>query len=242
MERPTIFVVSDSTGETAERVVRAALLQFPDQRVRVRLFTRVRDPDAITDVLTKAKEQQALVVFTLVRPELRETFHEIARLNEVESVDVIGSLIHKVGNFLESDPVNIPSADMPLSEEYFRRVEAIEFAVKSDDGKEPRNLRRADLVLTGVSRTSKTPLSTYLAGRGLRVANVPLVLGVEPPKELYEVAGHKVIALTIDVDLLMRIRQQRLEQLGMPADANYGIRDHVRTELEFAHAIFRDHP
>src|SRR5690606_30639743 len=121
MEHKPIFVVSDSTGETAERVVRAALLQFPDQRVRVRLFTRVRDPDAITDVLTKAKEQQALVVFTLVRPELRETFHEIARLNEVESVDVIGSLIHKVGNFLESDPVNIPSADMPLSEEYFRR-------------------------------------------------------------------------------------------------------------------------
>lgn len=242
MEHKPIFVVSDSTGETAERVVRAALLQFPDQRVRVRLFTRVRDTDAITDVLTKAKEQQALVVFTLVRPELRETFHEIARLNEVESVDVIGSLIHKVGGFLEADPVNIPSADMPLSEEYFRRVEAIEFAVKSDDGKEPRNLRRADVVLTGVSRTSKTPLSTYLAGRGLRVANVPLVLGVEPPKELYEVPGHKVIALTIDVDLLMRIRQQRLEQLGMPPDANYGIREHVRTELEFAHEIFRKHP
>jgi regulator of PEP synthase PpsR (kinase-PPPase family) len=160
----------------------------------------------------------------------------------VESVDVIGSLIHKVGNFLESDPVNIPTADMPLSEEYFRRVEAIEFAVKSDDGKEPRNLRRADLVLTGVSRTSKTPLSTYLAGRGLRVANVPLVLGVEPPKELYEVPGHKVIALTIDVDLLMRIRQQRLEQLGMPGDANYGMREHVRSELEYAHDIFRKHP
>ncbi len=242
MEHTPIFVVSDSTGETAERVVRAALLQFPDQRVRVRLFTRVRDQDAVADVLIKAKEQQALVVFTLVRPELREIFHEIARENQVESVDVIGSLIHKVGNFLESDPVNIPTADMPLSEEYFRRVEAIEFAVKSDDGKEPRNLRRADLVLTGVSRTSKTPLSTYLAGRGLRVANVPLVLGVEPPKELYEVPGHKVIALTIDVDLLMRIRQQRLEQLGMPGDANYGMREHVRSELEYAHDIFRKHP
>ncbi len=242
MEHKPIFVVSDSTGETAERVVRAALLQFPDQRVRVRLFTRVRDQDAVADVLIKAKEQQALVVFTLVRPELREIFHEIARENQVESVDVIGSLIHKVGNFLESDPVNIPTADMPLSEEYFRRVEAIEFAVKSDDGKEPRNLRRADLVLTGVSRTSKTPLSTYLAGRGLRVANVPLVLGVEPPRELYEVPGHKVIALTIDVDLLMRIRQQRLEQLGMPGDANYGMREHVRSELEYAHDIFRKHP
>ncbi len=242
MEHKPIFVVSDSTGETAERVVRAALLQFPDKRVRVRLFTRVRDHDSIAEVLIKAKEQQAMVVFTLVRPELRERFHEIARENQVESVDVIGSLIHKVGNFLEADPVNIPTADMPLSEEYFRRVEAIEFAVKSDDGKEPRNLRRADLVLTGVSRTSKTPLSTYLAGRGLRVANVPLVLGVEPPRELYEVPGHKVVALTIDVDLLMRIRQQRLEQLGMPGDANYGMREHVRAELEYAHDIFRRNP
>lgn len=237
-----IFVVSDSTGETAERVVRAALLQFPSQRVRVRLFTRVRDKEAIQDCLQKARESQAMVVFTIVRPELREAFHEIARQNSVEAVDVIGSLIHKVGGFLEAVPMNIPSSDLPLSDEYFRRVEAIEFAVKSDDGKEPRNLRKADLVLTGVSRTSKTPLSTYLAGRGLKVANVPLVLGVEPPPELHEVPGHKVIALTIDPDLLMDIRRKRLEQLGMPVDTSYGMRDHVKAELDYAHAIFRRHP
>ncbi len=242
MEHKTIFVVSDSTGETAERVVRAALLQFPSERVRVRLFTRVRDKDSIQDCLSKAREAQAMVVFTIVRPELREAFHEIARQNTVEAVDVIGSLIHKVGSFLEATPMNIPSSDLPLSDEYFRRVEAIEFAVKSDDGKEPRNLRKADLVLTGVSRTSKTPLSTYLAGRGLKVANVPLVLGVQPPPELEEVAGHKVIALTIDPDLLMDIRRKRLEQLGMPVDTSYGMRDHVKAELDFAHGIFRRHP
>lgn len=242
MEHKNIFVVSDSTGETAERVVRAALLQFPDQRVRVRLFTRVRDKDSIQDCLVKAREAQAMIVFTIVRPELRELFHEIARQNSVEAVDVIGSLIHKVGSFLEAQPMNIPSSDLPLSDEYFRRVEAIEFAVKSDDGKEPRNLRKADLVLTGVSRTSKTPLSTYLAGRGLKVANVPLVLGVSPPPELEEVPGHKVIGLTIDPDLLMDIRRKRLEQLGMPVDTSYGMRDHVKAELEFANTLFRRHP
>jgi regulator of PEP synthase PpsR (kinase-PPPase family) len=245
MEDPihrTIVVVSDSTGETAERVVRAALLQFPNRRARVRLFSRVRDREAVTDVLQKARDNDAMVVFTLVRPELREVFHAIARDQKVETVDVIGSLIHKVGGFLEADPVNIPTAEMPLSEEYFRRVEAIEFAVKSDDGKEPRNLRRADLVLTGVSRTSKTPLSTYLAGRGLRVANVPLVLGVDPPAELYEVPAHRVVALTIDLDLLLEIRKQRLQQLGMPTDANYGLREHVRAELEHANDIFRRNP
>ena len=242
MEHKNIFVVSDSTGETAERVVRAALLQFPEQRVRVRLFTRVRDKDSIQDCLVKAREAQAMIVFTIVRPELRELFHEIARQNQIEAVDVIGSLIHKVGSFLEAQPMNIPSSDLPLSDEYFRRVEAIEFAVKSDDGKEPRNLRKADLVLTGVSRTSKTPLSTYLAGRGLKVANVPLVLGVAPPPELEEVAGHKVIGLTIDPDLLMDIRRKRLEQLGMPVDTSYGMRDHVKSELDFANTIFRRHP
>ncbi len=242
MTSRSIFVVSDSTGETAERVVRAALLQFPDQKARVRLFTRVRDAEAVEQIAVKAKAEGAMIVWTLVRVELRERFHAIAREHQVEHVDVIGSVIHKVGTFLEAQPVNIPSADMPLSEEYFRRVEAIEFAVKSDDGKEPRNLRRADLVLTGVSRTSKTPLSTYLAGRALKVANVPLVLGVDPPPELSEVAPKRVIGLTIEVDLLMEIRRQRLTQLGMPGDASYGVREHVRAELEFAHEIFRKHP
>jgi regulator of PEP synthase PpsR (kinase-PPPase family) len=131
---------------------------------------------------------------------------------------------------------------MPLSEEYFRRVEAIEFAVKSDDGKEPRNLRKADLVLVGVSRTSKTPLSTYLAGRGLKVANVPLVLGVPPPNEIDDLPPEKVIGVTIGIDQLLEIRRARLIQLGMPADATYGLRDHVRAELEFAESIFNAHP
>ncbi|MEM9188203.1 MAG: pyruvate, water dikinase regulatory protein [Myxococcota bacterium] len=242
MENKSIFVVSDSTGETAERVVRAALLQYPDHRVRVRLFTRIRTPDAVDGVLKKAVEAGAMVVFTIVAPQLREHVHEVANEAGVVAVDVIGALIHKVGTFLEAQPINMPSATMPLSEEYFRRVEAIEFAVKSDDGKEPRNLRKADLVLVGVSRTSKTPLSTYLAGRGLRVANVPLVLGVAPPKELFDVKPERIVALTIEIEKLLEIRKQRLTQLGMPEDANYGLRDHVRSELDHAHQIFKEHP
>lgn len=239
---PQIFVVSDSTGETAERVVRASLLQFPHHRVRVRLFTRVRDQAAVEEVLKKAGEVGAMVVFTLVSPELREQFHAIAAREKIGTVDVIGQLIHKVGTYIEAQPLNQPSATMPLSEEYFRRVEAIEFAVKSDDGKEPRNLRKADLVLVGVSRTSKTPLSTYLAGRGYRVANVPLVLGVSPPAELDDLPPEKVIGVTIGVEQLLEIRKARLMQLGMPADATYGIKDHVRAELDYAESIFAEHP
>jgi hypothetical protein len=241
MDAKVIYVVSDSTGETAERVTRATLLQFPEHSIRLKLERRVRDRRGLTAILKNAAAQEAMVVFTLVRPELRDHFNEEATKLGVRHVDVIGSLIRQVGQYLKADPVNIPTAEMPLSEEYFRRVDAIEFAVKSDDGKEPRNFHKADLVLVGVSRTSKTPLSTYLAGRGLKIANVPLVLGVDPPSELYELPGYRVVGLTVDVDQLTDIRGQRLQQLGMPSDASYGLRDHVKAELEYAHDIFREH-
>lgn len=241
MSDKPIFVVSDSTGETAERVVRAALLQFPSHKVRMRLFTRVRDRDSVAEVVKKAAEADAMIVFTLVGKELRQFCYDMAQAHDVEVVDVIGALIAKVSTFLGEVPLGAPSASQPLSEEYFRRVEAIEFAVKSDDGKEPRNLRKADLVLVGVSRTSKTPLSTYLAGRGLKVANVPLVLGVPPPDELYEIPPHRVVGMTIHIEQLLAIRLARLRQLGMPEDTNYGTRAHVQEELDFAEHLYREH-
>lgn len=242
VEQPPIFVISDSTGETAERVVRAALLQFPDHKARVKMFGRIADEAMVREVLAKATLSRAMVVFTLVSPELRDLFYREAIEHDLECVDVIGELITKVAKFLKAHPVNVPSSALPLSDAYFRRVDAIEFAVKSDDGREPRNLARADVILTGVSRTSKTPLSTYLAGRGLKVANVPLVLGVDPPPELFEVDPDHVIGLTIDLNQLLEIRKSRLTQLGMPPETNYAMREHIRDELEYAQAIFRRNP
>ena len=136
----------------------------------------------------------------------------------------------------------MPSGMLPLTEEYFRRIEAVEFAVKSDDGKEPRNFKKADLVLAGVSRTSKTPLSTLLAQRGLKVANQPIVLGVALPPELEEAAQDRVVGLTIELEQLVEIRKARLKQLGMPMDASYGLREQVKQELDYARQIFADHP
>src|SRR5262245_35182409 len=164
-----------------------------------------------------------------------------AELN-IEAIDVIGALIGKLGTFLEREPINLPSAMLPLTDEYFRRIEAVEFAVKSDDGKEPRNFKKADLVLCGVSRTSKTPLSTLLAQRGLKVANQPIVLGVTLPPELEEASQDRVVGLTIELDQLLEIRKARLKQLGMPMDASYGLREQVKQELDYARAIFREHP
>lgn len=237
-----IDVVSDSTGETAEKVVRAALLQFPQAGAVIRLHTRVRTKEIVRPILERAAKERALCVFTVVSPELREYIHAQTSELRVEAVDVIGALIGKLANFLDREPINMPSSMLPLSDEYFRRIEAVEFAVKSDDGKEPRNFKKADLVLVGVSRTSKTPLSTLLAQRGLKVANQPLVLGVPPPPELDEAPQDRVVGLTIGIDQLCEIRQARLRQLGMPAETNYALREHVKEELEFASRLFRAHP
>ncbi|MGH7283154.1 MAG: pyruvate, water dikinase regulatory protein [Polyangiaceae bacterium] len=237
-----IDVLSDSTGETAEKVVRAAMLQFPHSGAKIFLHTRVRTKEAAKPVLERAAREGALVVFTVVSPELREFIHAQSHELKVEALDLIGSLIGKLALFLERDPINMPSGMLPLSDDYFRRIEAVEFTVKSDDGKEPRNFKKADLVLVGVSRTSKTPLSTLLAQRGLKVANSPIVLGIAPPPELEEAKQDRIVGLTIELDQLVEIRKARLKQLGMPVDASYGLRDQVKEELEFAQKIFRAHP
>jgi regulator of PEP synthase PpsR (kinase-PPPase family) len=242
LETRRIDILSDSTGETAEKVVRAAMLQFPQSGVHIRLHTRVRTREAARLVLESAANDGALVVFTVVSPELREFIHAKSYELKLEAVDVIGSLIGKLAAFVERTPINMPSGMLPLTDEYFRRIEAVEFAVKSDDGKEPRNFKKADLVLCGVSRTSKTPLSTLLAQRGLKVANQPIVLGVRMPIELDEAPQDRMVGLTIDVDHLVEIRRARLKQLGMPADAGYGLREQVKQELEYARQIFAQHP
>jgi len=237
-----IDIVSDSTGETAEKVVRAAMLQFPHSGAQIRMHTRVRTKDAARPVLERAARDGALVVFTVVSPELREFIHSQSYELKIEALDLIGSLIGRLTTFLDREPINTPSGMLPLSDEYFRRIEAVEFTVKSDDGKEPRNFRKADLVLVGVSRTSKTPLSTLLAQRGLKVANLPIVLGIEPPAELEEAPQERIVGLTIEVNQLVEIRKARLKQLGMPMDASYGLAEQVKAELDYARRLFDKHP
>ena len=218
------------------------MLQFPHSGAHIRLHTRVRTKEVARPVVERCAREGALLVFTVVSPELREFVHGMTAELKIEAIDVIGALIGKLGTFLEREPINLPSALLPLSDEYFRRIEAVEFAVKSDDGKEPRNFKKADLVLVGVSRTSKTPLSTLLAQRGLKVANLPLVLGVPTPPELEDANQERCVGLTIGLDPLVEIRKARLKQLGMSVDANYGLKDQVKAELEYAKTIFAKHP
>lgn len=237
----TVMIISDATGETAERMVRAATLQFSEP-VQIRLYSRVRLESELEAILEKASELRALVVFTVVNTEERALISQLVERYNIETVDLIGALISKLATYIGSAPAGVPGLLHSINDDYFRRIEAVEFAVKNDDGAEPRNLPKADLVLVGISRTSKTPLSTYLAQRGLRVANVPLVLGVDPPEELSQVDERKVFGVIVQPDMLMRIRQARLSHLGMPNDSSYGQRAHIENEIAYAREIFRKHP
>lgn len=236
------MVISDATGETAERMVQAAVMQFSDTPVNVRVYSRVRLETEVEKIIERAAEIRALLVFTVVDPTEREQIMRLVERHNVEWVDLIGALMSKLESFLSTTAEGVPGLLHVIGEDYFRRIEAVEFSVKNDDGAEPRNLPKADLVLVGISRTSKTPLSTYLAQKGLKVANVPLVLGVAPPAELAEVDDRKVYGLIIRPEALVRIRQARLTHLGMPGNTSYGDRQHIDEEIGYARTIFRDHP
>jgi regulator of PEP synthase PpsR (kinase-PPPase family) len=237
-----VFIVSDSTGDTAEKVVSAALRQFDSEDVSREIFSRVRTENEIEDVVERAVDQEALVVHTIVDAQQRDLLQNLCSEADLDQIDLIGPLMGKLATLLSEEAKAQPGGLHAVNAEYFRRIEAVEFAVKNDDGQHPRNLRKSDIVLVGISRTSKTPLSTYLAQRGYKVANVPLVMGIEAPKELFEIDQSKIFALGIDARALFRIRQSRLQSLGMPADTAYGMRDHIAKEIEYANQIFEANP
>ncbi|ARU62043.1 phosphoenolpyruvate synthase regulatory protein [Tumebacillus avium] len=234
---PIVYVISDSVGETAEFVVRAAASQFNGSRAEIRRISYVDDMEPIRETVQAAKEIGALIAYTLVIPELKEGLVREAVEHGVTAVDIMGPMVSAFQTTFQAEPKNRPGLVHKLDDEYFRRVEAIEFAVKYDDGKDPRGLLRADVILIGVSRTSKTPLSMFLAHKRLKAANVPLVPEVEPPEELFEVSPHKVIGLTISASELNLIRTERLKALGLREEANYAAFERIKMELEYAERI-----
>jgi len=236
-----LYVLSDATAETAERVLRAALIQFRESRPQIRIFSLLRKDEQIEDALKQAAVDGALVVYTIVNPEQRELLETRSRVYQLATVDLIGHLMGRLADYLGAAPTGRPGQGV-LSQAYFERIEAVEFAVKHDDGQSAQGLTHADVVLVGLSRTSKTPLSTYLAQRGLKVANVPVVLGLPLPRELDQIDQSKVFGLTINAGALIRIRRARLRALNMPDDTDYARRDHIVAELQYARDIFNAHP
>ncbi|XP_031130776.1 probable pyruvate, phosphate dikinase regulatory protein, chloroplastic isoform X2 [Ipomoea triloba] len=249
-----IYMVSDGTGWTLEHAVNAALGQFEyclvDRvcPVNTHLFSGIDDLDRLMEVIKQAAREGAMVVYTLADPSMAESARQACNLWGVPSTDILSPITEAVASHLGVSPSGLsrwaPGRKSSLGEEYFRRIEAIEFTIKQDDGALPKNLHNADLVLAGVSRTGKTPLSIYLAQKGYKVANVPIVMGVALPRTLFEVDPEKVFALTINHVVLQTIRKARAKSLGFSDDlrSNYSEMDYVKGELEFAGKIFAQNP
>lgn len=234
-----VFVVSDGTGETAQKVARAALRQFGDPGVALRAFGQVTDANRLEPIFRLASRQSAMVVTTLVSGEVRRAADRLARELGVAHVDLLGRLLHTMGQFLAAQPAEVPGLLHQADDAYFKRIAAIEFTVRADDGALPGALAQADIVLIGVSRTGKTPLSHFLAQKGYKVANQPIVLERPIPDALFQADSRRVFALTIAADKLRQIRRNRLAALRMGAPLGYQDRDTILAELEHAENLAR---
>lgn len=233
-----IFAVSDATGEMAMNIAVAALRQFNVENVNIVRKARVTDERRMEDVVSDAKKKHAIVLFTFVAHDKRKKFMEVCDRQKVVGIDIMGPVMDVFTSFLHEAPSPEPGLKYKHTTEYFRRQEAIEFTVKHDDGMGLDTLAQADIVLLGISRTSKTPLGIYLSYRGFKVANIPLVKEVPPPKELEQVDKGKMVGLTINIDKLIQLRETRLIKLGRPLSEEYASYDRVSDEMAYAKKIF----
>ena len=237
--RTPIFVLSDGTGDTAASVAQATMAQFQVEW-SLRRFGGVRHEALARKVVGEAQKVGALVVFTLVDKRVARALLEEAERRGVPTLDVLGGMISRVAEHLSAEPRAQPGLLHGFSDDYYKRVEAVEFAVRHDDGANLHTLAKADLVLTGISRTSKTPLSMYLAQRGYKTGNVPIVPGIDPPRALLDLDPRKVFALAVDPSVLLTIRQARVRALGAPPYTTYADPEALLEEVRRSRKIYRD--
>lgn len=239
-----IFVVSDGTGKTAEGVVRAALTQFENPDVEISRYSNVRTREQLSRIVEIVKQKRGFIVHTLVSQKMRTLMLNEGRAANVPTIDLMGPTLVRLGDLLSARPIGVPGLFTTLDPAYLQRIEAIDFTVRHDDGQNIDDLDKAEIVLVGVSRTSKTPLSIYLGYRGWKVANVPLMLGVEPPAQLLGLPHRRAVGLVIKPERLLALRQARVEHLGTSA-FGYADLEHIQKEMRFAYEVFerrRDWP
>lgn len=234
-----VFVLSDGTGETAEQLMRAALVHFNRQGLTVSRYKNVRTEAQVASIFEEAHQQKAILVYTVVSEKIRICIQKMSTQTNLPALDLLGPLMELLSRYLNKDPNPQPGLFHQVNDYYFRRIEAIEFTVKHDDGRYAENLIAADIVLVGLSRTSKTPLSVYLSYKGWKVANVPVVKGIALPDTLQKIDQRKIIGLIIDPEALVKIRRERLIRMGEDPTGQYADVDHVVEEIEYCKELFR---
>ena len=232
-----IFAVSDSVGETAEKIAVASVLQFAVERSITR-FSRVTKDEQALEILDQAVQEDALIIYTIVKPELSNFIDVKAKERGCIAINAMKPLFDAIENKTGLKPAYITGLTHKLDDQYFNRMKAIEFTIEHDNGQNLDTLGNADLIILGMPRTSKTPLAMHLANLGIKVANYPVLLDTEIPKEIIELKGKvPMVGLTIDTDTLMDLRKERLRSFELPPDIN-SVDDLVAEELDNAYRIY----
>lgn len=240
MKKITLFIISDSVGETAQKVISAVMAQFPSLTdSEFKRYPFVTEEEELTVILKDALQEKAIVVATLVNSQLVKVLQDFSARTGLEYVDFMSPLTEMIQRKSDVPALEKPGMLHKLDKEYFNRVAAIEFAIKYDDGKDPRGFLQSDFVILGVSRTSKTPLSMYLANKSYKVSNLPLIPEMPLPQELLEVPSEKLIGLTAAPEVLVEIRKSRLNFLGLNADSQYACLDRISEEVLYAEDVYK---
>lgn len=238
-----IIIISDGTGETASLMTKAAVVQFSERDISYTRYKNIRTQVQIESILQDAAHKSHVVVYTLVSPELRKFTAETGQKHGVPCIDLLGPLLNSLAVFFEAQPMSTPGLTHTVNEQYFKRIAAMEYTIHHDDGKYMEGLKDADIIILGISRTSKTPLSMYLSMQGFKVCNIPLVRGIPIPEAVAAADQSKIIGLTIQADVLHTIRKARLDRLGKdPRDhsnENYASMEHVVGDIEYANELFQ---
>ncbi len=235
-----VVVISDGTGETATEMTRAAVAQFPQKEIFFTRYKNVRTKEHLEAIFQEVVLHHDMIVYTIVSAELRLYVQELSKTQKVRSVDLLGPLLQSFSNVFEMEPDNQPGLLHAVNDEYFRKVAAVEFTLNHDDGRNIKTLEEADVILLGISRTSKTPLSIYLSLEGLKVVNVPIIMNMPLPEKIFDINQRKIFGLTIDPEALHEIRKNRLSRLGAVKDGDYADMNKVVEEIEWANSLFSE--
>ena len=234
-----IIIISDSAGDTAFNNAVAAAAQFPDAQITYRRYPFIINKEKLEETFEEIIQYpNLLLIYSLVKDEMQIPVIRFVREHHIESVDILSPAIESIQKLTGLKPEQKIGAQHKMNQKYFDRISAMEFAVMYDDGKDPKGFLEADVVLLGVSRTSKTPLSLFLANKNLKVANLPLVPDTHIPKEIYQIDPKKIIGLTNDLSVLNEIRRERMISYGLSPDTSYSNTDAIKKELNSAQKLY----
>nr|WP_302470542.1 pyruvate, water dikinase regulatory protein [Vagococcus proximus] len=235
----TIYIMSDSIGETIQKNINAVLAQFSSvEKKNVRRFSFINSKEELRSILEEAVSEQAIVATTFVSKDLNLFAAEFSKENQLEYVDFMSPLLEMISRQTGVEPEEKPGSIYRMNERYFKQVEAVEFAVRYDDGKEPQGFLKSDIVILGISRTSKTPLSMYLANKSYKVSNLPLIPEVALPDVLHQVPSEKIVGLIAEPVYIQKIRQSRADSMGLTGKNTYVDLARITEEIAYARRVY----